>query len=349
EISSGQWKHTNLGAGDALLATYDGNGLHYHLADWLGTNRVQTDRHGNIEETCTNQPFGDNQQCSNSSLEATEQHFTGKERDTESGLDFFGARYYAGGMGRFMNPDWADKPEAVPYATLTKPQTLNLYAYVGNSPIGRADRDGHIYNGSAESGGDPDSGRYQKMLQDDRDAAERGFNGFMAAVASTREAAEQHGFDEQNPQPGTPINTQYVLVVENDSGGHTAEVNRDSLGRRIIEYDLRIAPVDKQHPLGGDIADVRDVVISEHLSNPDVVGGPRFPESGTGQFVDGPGSGMTTGGSTDRYFTVMKGKQNLGVVPIVDRHGKHNVDHIILNAKPRTVSLNGTLDKTDVQ
>jgi len=32
-------------------------------------------------------------------------HFTGKERDTESGLDYFGARYYASSMGRFMSPD----------------------------------------------------------------------------------------------------------------------------------------------------------------------------------------------------------------------------------------------------
>jgi RHS repeat-associated protein len=32
-------------------------------------------------------------------------HFTGKERDTESGNDYFGARYYASSMGRFMSPD----------------------------------------------------------------------------------------------------------------------------------------------------------------------------------------------------------------------------------------------------
>jgi RHS repeat-associated protein len=36
--------------------------------------------------------------------------FTGKERDTESGLDYFGARYYASTMGRWLSPDWADKP-----------------------------------------------------------------------------------------------------------------------------------------------------------------------------------------------------------------------------------------------
>jgi RHS repeat-associated protein len=32
-------------------------------------------------------------------------HFTGKERDTESGNDYFGARYYASSMGRFMSPE----------------------------------------------------------------------------------------------------------------------------------------------------------------------------------------------------------------------------------------------------
>jgi RHS repeat-associated protein len=32
-------------------------------------------------------------------------HFTGKERDAESGLDYFGARYYSSSMGRFSSPD----------------------------------------------------------------------------------------------------------------------------------------------------------------------------------------------------------------------------------------------------
>ena len=55
--------------------------------------------------------------------------FTGRERDTESGLDYFGARYYASSMGRWMSPDWSEKVEAVPHAVLTNPQSLNLYQY----------------------------------------------------------------------------------------------------------------------------------------------------------------------------------------------------------------------------
>jgi RHS repeat-associated protein len=71
------------------------------------------------------------------------QHFTGKERDTESGLDYFGARYYASAMGRFLSPDWSAKEEPVPYAKLDNPQTLNLYSYVQNNPLSRIDADGH--------------------------------------------------------------------------------------------------------------------------------------------------------------------------------------------------------------
>ncbi len=55
--------------------------------------------------------------------------FTGRERDTELGLDYFGARYYASSMGRWMSPDWSEKVEAVPHAVLTNPQSLNLYQY----------------------------------------------------------------------------------------------------------------------------------------------------------------------------------------------------------------------------
>jgi RHS repeat-associated protein len=69
--------------------------------------------------------------------------FTGKERDTESGLDNFGARYYASTMGRFMTPDWAARPTSVPYAVFGDPQSLNLYGYVRNDPVTQADADGH--------------------------------------------------------------------------------------------------------------------------------------------------------------------------------------------------------------
>jgi RHS repeat-associated protein len=68
---------------------------------------------------------------------------TGKERDAESGNDYFGARYYASSMGRWLSPDWSAQPKPVPYANLENPQSLNLYSYVLNNPLSHTDADGH--------------------------------------------------------------------------------------------------------------------------------------------------------------------------------------------------------------
>jgi RHS repeat-associated protein len=130
-----------------MVATYEGpagqaaQGYHFHLTDWLGTNRMQVSPIGLSEETCTSYPFGDGLSCTG--LDATEHHFTQKERDAESGLDYFGARYFTSNLGRFMSPDWADAPTSVPYADFGDPQSLNLYAYVGNNPNTGIDMDGH--------------------------------------------------------------------------------------------------------------------------------------------------------------------------------------------------------------
>jgi RHS repeat-associated protein len=123
---AGQWVHSNVFAGGKLLATYAGPGdtsalgYHYHLTDWLGTQRMQANVNGNEEERCYSYPFGDGLNCTGS--DATEHHFTSKERDAESGLDYFGARYLSSNLGRFMTPDWAAAPISVPYAQFGDPQ-----------------------------------------------------------------------------------------------------------------------------------------------------------------------------------------------------------------------------------
>lgn len=63
--------------------------------------------------------------------------FTGKERDAESGLDYFGARYYGSNMGRFMSPD-----PLMASAHVSDPQSWNRYSYAHNNPLSNIDPDG---------------------------------------------------------------------------------------------------------------------------------------------------------------------------------------------------------------
>jgi RHS repeat-associated protein len=137
------WQHTNVWVGNQLMATYDKDGLHFHFTNWLGSRRAQADYAGVMEQTCASLPYGDSLNCTLSIQNPTEHHFTGKERDVESGNDYFGARYYASTMGRWLSPDWSAKVEPVPYAKIDDPQSFNLYGYVGNSPMGSIDIDGH--------------------------------------------------------------------------------------------------------------------------------------------------------------------------------------------------------------
>ncbi|KAA6461076.1 hypothetical protein DYQ86_12500 [Acidobacteria bacterium AB60] len=64
-------------------------------------------------------------------------HFTGKERDSESGNDYFGARYYASTMGRWLSPDPSNWGIDFFY-----PQTWNHYSYVANNPLSATDPNG---------------------------------------------------------------------------------------------------------------------------------------------------------------------------------------------------------------
>jgi RHS repeat-associated protein len=64
--------------------------------------------------------------------------FTGKERDAESGLDYFGARYYGSALGRFTSPD----PKQITTQRRLDPQQWNAYAYTRNNPLQFVDPDG---------------------------------------------------------------------------------------------------------------------------------------------------------------------------------------------------------------
>ncbi len=65
----------------------------------------------------------------------------GKERDSESGLDWWSSRYYGSALGRFTSPD----PIGFGGAKPRDPQSWNQYAYARNNPLLYTDPDGFSY------------------------------------------------------------------------------------------------------------------------------------------------------------------------------------------------------------
>jgi RHS repeat-associated protein len=120
---------------------FPGNAVSYYFSDHLQTASVITDAVGTIKAESDYYPWGGELQFVNN--DSNHYKFTGKERDTESGLDNYGARYYGSALGRFVTPDWSAKPVTVPYVELGDPQSLNQYAYVRNNPLSKNDPDGH--------------------------------------------------------------------------------------------------------------------------------------------------------------------------------------------------------------
>ncbi len=122
------------------------SGTQYMGADWLGSTRATADANGGNAQRFDYLPFG----LELGSLGVANRtaglgyggvgprmKFTGKERDTESGLDNFGARYYGSNMGRMMSPD-----PMMASAKAWDPQTWNRYSYAHNNPLSYIDPTG---------------------------------------------------------------------------------------------------------------------------------------------------------------------------------------------------------------
>ncbi len=132
--------------GGARIARRDGSGnVFYYLTDHLGSSREIVE--AGQTTACYDAdfyPFGGERAYTNTCQQNYK--FTGKERDPESGLDDFEARYYGSSIARFTSPD-------DPFVgwQLNDPQSLNLYAYVQDNPINDVDPTGHclIVNGGS--------------------------------------------------------------------------------------------------------------------------------------------------------------------------------------------------------
>jgi len=116
---------------------------YYHL-DAIGNVRAVTDAAGRVIERQDYQPFGEEWLPQGGTQPL---RFTGKERDAETGLDYFGARYYGSKIGRFTTTD----PVQTIKANLVDPQRWNRYAYARNNPLRYNDPTGAVLELTGEN------------------------------------------------------------------------------------------------------------------------------------------------------------------------------------------------------
>jgi RHS repeat-associated protein len=133
-----------------LVTSNCADGLRWVMTDHLASARVEVSLQGGVAKRHDYLPFGEELYAGSGNhdlrgqvggypgADCIRQKFTGKERDTETGLDFFGARHYASVQGRFTGVD----PVKLTSARLPRPQGLNLYTYALNNPLKMVDPDG---------------------------------------------------------------------------------------------------------------------------------------------------------------------------------------------------------------
>jgi RHS repeat-associated protein len=128
--------------------------IQWLVSDHLGTPRLIIDQTGTLANIKRHDylPFGEEIWAGTSGRTAAmgygagdlvRQQFTAKERDVETGLGFFEARYYSSIQGRFTSPD-----DFLNDTHVHDPASWNLYTYVRNNPLKLVDPTGEVVNGA---------------------------------------------------------------------------------------------------------------------------------------------------------------------------------------------------------
>ena len=150
--------------GELLITAEASANIHYLVTDQLGTPRMVFDQTGALANVSRHDylPFGEELGAGTggrttaqgySASDGVRQKFTEKEHDSETGLDFFEARYYASTQGRFTGVD-----ALMASARHDQPQSWNRYSYCVNNPLVYVDPSGLIW-GSKDLG----NGRQDNM------------------------------------------------------------------------------------------------------------------------------------------------------------------------------------------
>ncbi len=287
--------------------------INWLVADHLGTPRMIFDQTGSLATTKRHDylPFGEELTTQGGrntgqgyAADNTRQKFTSKERDNETGLDYFGARYYGSTQGRFTSVD----PIKLTTARLYDPQRINLFVFCRNNPIKYLDPDGQdlvlANNTAMERGRANIDARLRaderanvkivgnKVLLKDRNAvnlstATNAYKGLVSVIENPNIIVNYNGL-----KPGE--SAKLPFPAEGKTGQKLTEVNCDYVRPRggwgtvnefsdgTTQYDVYVPVADDvtADGVGGTRVPMPESIIFYH----EAVGHPQFDDPGTINF-----------------------------------------------------------------
>ena len=175
--------------------------------------------------------------------------FTSKERDNETGLDYFLARYYASAQGRFTSSDPLG-------GQILNPQSLNKYAYVRNNPLRLTDPTGMYVCADGKKCDSDEDKKFEKARQRDLKSKDAGY----------RAKAQAYG----DPTVDNHVNVRFADLDNKGEGGvTTSTLGADDKGNLYAKSDVVINSKLSGSALdatvgheGSHVSDAQDVVRS---------------------------------------------------------------------------------------
>ncbi len=126
-------------AGDRFVLTFDKTGTNvvaYYHPDHLHSTAIETDQNGNKSQHYEYMAYGQDRFTESATAFPLSRRYTSQVKDEDTGLYYYGARYYDPQLGSFIQPD-----DAIP--DIFKPQGYNRYSYALDNPFKFVDRNGH--------------------------------------------------------------------------------------------------------------------------------------------------------------------------------------------------------------
>ncbi len=258
----------------------------YYTYDHLGNVRMVTDQSANVIARHDFLPFGEEiagWADRSSDLyfgfsDNVTQRFTGKERDAESGLDYFGARYYGSALGRFTSPD-----PLLNSAKPWDPQSWNRYAYALNNPLAVTDPTG-LYNlvNTCDSGNKNCNKQFQQHARD----LKSGLSDLQKRVDKMKDGPEKQRLQASLKALGTENDGNNVGVkfgtLPGTASGHT-DVNVDDKTGAIKGFTVTFDPNPEKMPNGTNDYAVDAAHEGTHVTN---ISDPRYAAGQLSDFSD---------------------------------------------------------------